>query len=469
MSAAIKVYCTHSELVDVIKLVEHPNNPNKHDDRQINLLARIIKAQGWRNPITVSNKSGYIISGHGRLAAAKVLNETKVPVDYQDFENEAEELAHLLADNRIAELAELDFKGVESILNELREHDFDLDLTGFDELSIEELFPDEPIEQDENETPSIDRGEELRSKWKTDDNQIWSLGKHFLMCGDCRDKKSVSKLFSVQNNNELKATVAWTSPPYASQRKYDESSGFKPVQPDEYIEWFKQVSDNVASYLTNDGSWFVNIKEHCEDGQRHLYVKDLTIAHVREWDWKFIEEYVWTHGGTPKAVVNRFKNGWEPVFHFAKGKFKFNRENVMHKIDASSSVNWGGRHPSMNDGQGLTGPNLSKNQGVNSDIMPDAVKGLDMAYPSNVLKMGKNTEALGHGAASPITLPSFFIKAYSDENDIIYEPFNGSGTTLMASENEKRRCLAMEISPAYVAITLERFKDATGITPTLVV
>ena len=70
MADKIKVHCSHTELVDVIKLVEHPSNPNQHDDRQINLLARIIKAQGWRNPITVSKRSGYIVAGHGRLAAA---------------------------------------------------------------------------------------------------------------------------------------------------------------------------------------------------------------------------------------------------------------------------------------------------------------------------------------------------------------------------------------------------------------
>ena len=90
MPEEIKVHCSHTELVDVVKLIEHPNNPNKHDERQVNLLARIIKAQGWRNPITVSKRSGYIVSGHGRLAAAKVLNQEKVPVDYQDFENDAD-------------------------------------------------------------------------------------------------------------------------------------------------------------------------------------------------------------------------------------------------------------------------------------------------------------------------------------------------------------------------------------------
>jgi len=150
MSTAIKVHCSHTELVDVVKLVEHPNNPNQHDDRQINLLARIIKAQGWRNPITVSNRSGYIVSGHGRLAAAKVLNESKVPVDYQDFDNEADETAHLLADNRVAELAELDFQSVGELLKGLQETDFELELTGFLQHEIE------PLLQAEWEPPAIE-------------------------------------------------------------------------------------------------------------------------------------------------------------------------------------------------------------------------------------------------------------------------------------------------------------------------
>ena len=140
MAAEIKIHCSHTELVDIISLVEHPNNPNQHDERQINLLARIIESQGWRNPITVSRKSGYIVSGHGRLAAAKVLGATKVPVDYQDFENEAEETAHLLADNRVAELAELDFQQVGDLLKGLKDIDFNLDLTGFLPHEIEPLL-----------------------------------------------------------------------------------------------------------------------------------------------------------------------------------------------------------------------------------------------------------------------------------------------------------------------------------------
>jgi site-specific DNA-methyltransferase (adenine-specific) len=104
------------------------------------------------------------------------------------------------------------------------------------------------------------------------------LGDHRLLCGDCRDFGAIDRLFGA-----TKANVVVTSPPYASQRKYDESSGFRPIPPDEYVAWFRDVAANVHTVLAEDGSYFLNIKEHCEDGERSLYVKDLVIAHRRQW------------------------------------------------------------------------------------------------------------------------------------------------------------------------------------------
>jgi hypothetical protein len=77
--------------------------------------------------------------------------------------------------------------------------------------------------------------------------------------------------------------VVVTSPPYATQREYDASSGFKPVRPDEYVEWFGAVAAGVESILAPDGSYFLNIKEHADEGERDLYVMDLVIAHRRQW------------------------------------------------------------------------------------------------------------------------------------------------------------------------------------------
>ncbi|RYD84604.1 MAG: hypothetical protein EOP84_05040, partial [Verrucomicrobiaceae bacterium] len=135
------IHCTHSAIRDPASLVEHPRNPNRHPHKQIELLARIIRHQGWRNPIVVSARSGFVVAGHGRLAAARLLDLSEVPVDVQAFETEADEWAHLVADNRIAELADMDQAGLGELLRDLGEvEDFDLELTGFGEAEIDKLL-----------------------------------------------------------------------------------------------------------------------------------------------------------------------------------------------------------------------------------------------------------------------------------------------------------------------------------------
>ena len=136
----IKVHCKHTKMEDIANLVPHPHNPNKHPDKQIALLAKIIRHSGWRSPIVVSKRSGFIVSGHGRLEAAKLLNVQTVPVDVQDFKTEAEEFAHLVADNRIAELSGLSDDKLTELLSGLSETDLDMELTGFDGDELAKLL-----------------------------------------------------------------------------------------------------------------------------------------------------------------------------------------------------------------------------------------------------------------------------------------------------------------------------------------
>lgn len=137
--SGISVWCRHDETKDITELIENPRNPNKHPDKQIALLAKIIRNQGWRQPITVSKRSGFIVKGHGRLQAAKVLQVEQVPVEFQDYESEAAEYADLIADNRIAELAEPDMAEIALLLNDAMFTDFDMDLTGFDSDKLGEI------------------------------------------------------------------------------------------------------------------------------------------------------------------------------------------------------------------------------------------------------------------------------------------------------------------------------------------
>lgn len=102
----IPVYCAHDAIVAVEDVHPNPENPNMHPDEQLRRLGMIIRNAGWRNPITVSTRSGLIVRGHGRLAAAQLEGLSEVPVDYQNYASDAEELADLIADNRIAELAD---------------------------------------------------------------------------------------------------------------------------------------------------------------------------------------------------------------------------------------------------------------------------------------------------------------------------------------------------------------------------
>ena len=136
----VKIHAAYDELRDINGLKPNPQNPNKHPQKQIELLAKMIKEQGWRAPITVSNLNGYVVRGHARLEAAKLLGLKQVPVDLQDYDSPEMELADLIADNRIAELAEMSLPDLKDILESLDTGAFDMDLTGFSDKAIEELM-----------------------------------------------------------------------------------------------------------------------------------------------------------------------------------------------------------------------------------------------------------------------------------------------------------------------------------------
>jgi hypothetical protein len=149
-ASSIAVHCSHDALVDITAIVANPRNPNRHPDKQVALLAKIIRHQGWRAPVVVSKRSGFVVAGHGRLEAAKLLQVQAVPVNFQEFATEADEWAHVIADNRIVELAETDGAMLKDLLIELDSatQDFDMDLSGFDKDELERVInsynPDAP-------------------------------------------------------------------------------------------------------------------------------------------------------------------------------------------------------------------------------------------------------------------------------------------------------------------------------------
>lgn len=144
----IAIRCAYGEMVAIDALKPHPKNPNHHPPKQIALLARLIRRVGMRQPITVSNLSGYIVRGHGRLEACRALKMAEVPVDFQDYADEAEEMADLLADNRIPELAELDlsaaWKNLGDIAGAFKLEDLGFMKSEFKDVNLQQLL-EEPI------------------------------------------------------------------------------------------------------------------------------------------------------------------------------------------------------------------------------------------------------------------------------------------------------------------------------------
>lgn len=158
-----QVHCAYTKMMAIEDIMPHPQNPNQHSDRQVKLLADIIHYHGWRAPITVSERSGCIVRGHGRLAAAKYLNLKEVPVDLQNYDSDEAELADLIADNQIAELSTMDTDTLKELLEELEQEDFPLALAGFDAEAYMDLFAIEPDNNDSDDITSVgsdDDGEE---------------------------------------------------------------------------------------------------------------------------------------------------------------------------------------------------------------------------------------------------------------------------------------------------------------------
>lgn len=154
----IPVFCAYDEIVEAEKIIPNPKNPNQHGENQIDLLAKIIKGAGWRNAITVSKRSGFIVKGHGRYKAAQLLGAPAVPVEYQDYESEAAEYADLTADNRIAELAEMDEDMLADILKEIEESDIPLELSGYTDEEFMELLDigeDEELGEEKVESKKV--------------------------------------------------------------------------------------------------------------------------------------------------------------------------------------------------------------------------------------------------------------------------------------------------------------------------
>lgn len=183
MAGSIPVYCRYDEIASADKIRPNPNNPNNHPQEQIELLSNIISKQGWRAPITISKRSGYITKGHGRLMAMQHLGEAHAPVEYQYYESEEAEYADMIADNRIAELAEMDEDILHDILSDMAETDIDLTLTGYDDEELDRLLAELQDEIDDDEEDDEEK-KDLPRVPLSRGGDVWLLGPHIINVGD---------------------------------------------------------------------------------------------------------------------------------------------------------------------------------------------------------------------------------------------------------------------------------------------
>jgi DNA modification methylase len=191
--------CAYTALEPIKKLKPNPKNPNIHSKEQIERLAKIIAYQGQRAPVVVSNRSGLVVKGHGRLAAMKLLKWSEVAVDYQDYESEEQEYADMVADNAIAEWSDLNLEGIKEEADTFI--DFDTELLGLKVFDVE-------VEQIEGECDPDDVPE-VTEEPVTKLGDVWILGNHRLMCGDSTMIDQVEKLMDGK-----KADMVFTDPPY---------------------------------------------------------------------------------------------------------------------------------------------------------------------------------------------------------------------------------------------------------------
>lgn len=184
----IPVYCAFDEIVPTSQLRPNAKNPNRHPQDQLEKLGKIIRGNGWRNPITVSTRSGLIVKGHGRLLTAELEELKEVPVEFQNYESEEAELADLTADNRIAELAEIDSKMLADLFADIDTGAIDFELSGYTEDEYKDIAS-ALSEAVHDEQENLDVESESLVESFTQYGDIWILGDILrIICGDSKTK-----------------------------------------------------------------------------------------------------------------------------------------------------------------------------------------------------------------------------------------------------------------------------------------
>ena len=394
----------------VIDLIPYVNNSRTHSDEQILQIASSIKEFGFTNPILIDGENG-IIAGHGRLMAAKKLGMEDVPTIELSHLSTAQKKAYILADNKLALNSGWDAALLALEFAELNELGFDLELTGF---SLEEIaaFDVEEIPEgltDEDAVPDVP------AIPHTVLGDVWLLGKHRVMCGDSTSIDAVEKLMDGQ-----KADMVFTSPPYNANTKVPPggifnggkdvklySGGYSDKLPSsDYVDFAASVLETC--FAVTDGFIFWNVSYNAKSRFEYLQQISNRLPYL-------VEQICWKKNST-MPFKGSLKRDWEPVFLFSTNK------------------------------------------------QPVAVKEVTSNF-WHINNTGTQTE--NHKACFPVALPEKGISIVASNTGMVFDPFGGSGSTLIACEKTGRHARMMEIDPKYCDVIVKRWQDYTGKQATL--
>jgi site-specific DNA-methyltransferase (adenine-specific) len=263
--------------------------------------------------------------------------------------------------------------------------------------------------------------------------------------GDCKD---ILKRISDENID-----LIVTSPPYADNRK--STYGGVPIK--NYVNWFLPISLELKRVLKPTGSFVLNIKERAVNGERQTYVIEL-ILEMKKQGWLWTEEYIWHKRNCyPGKWNNRFRDAWERCLHFTRQKkFEMFQEEVMVPMGK-----WAEKrltklsHTDRIRDVSKVGSGFGKN--VSNWL------GKELVYPTNVLHLATECSNRNHSAAFPITLPSWFVKLFTQEGDVVLDPFMGVGTTALACINLRRKYIGIELKKEYYELSIQATEEAKSI------
>lgn len=382
------------------RLIPYARNPRKND-AQVDRMCGVIKEFGFRIPV-VAKSDGSVVDGHLRLKAALKLGMTDVPVALADELTDAQVKAFRLLANKSANWAEWDNDLLALEFGELQDMDFDLSLTGFGEDEIAALTAVSTPEgnTDPDEVPDVP--DEPVSK----PGDVWVMGNHRLMCGDSTVATDVDRLLG-----KVKPHLMVTDPPYGVE--YDPS----------WRNGLDAAKNRRTGVVENDGR---------ADWREAWALFPGAIA------------YVW-HGGLHAAVVAesliacgfslRAQIVWaKQKMVFGRGDYHWQHEPCWYAVKGTGS--WCG------------------------DRKQTTIWTIDNLNLASHQK--KENERTNHSTQKPVECMKRPIENNSSPGQAVYEPFSGSGTTIIASEMIGRCCYAMELNPAYVDVAVKRWEDFTG-------